>query len=74
MMRSLVLLVATRARVLVLPRQDHGSTVDPVEGFGGDGRALGADGSTDGHEEALQCVSAGGGAVCGFARIPKSRR
>lgn len=49
--KARTLLATSGARVLV-SGHDHGPSVDSVEGFGGDGRAVGTDGSTDGHEEA----------------------
>jgi len=46
------LLVTRDARGLVASWQDHGSPIDPVEGFGSDRGAVCADGGTNGHEEA----------------------
>jgi hypothetical protein len=52
----LFLLVAGVTQVLVLTLKDRGSSVDSAKGLGGNGRAVGADGGADGHEEA--------GAIC----------
>jgi hypothetical protein len=53
-----------------LALKNHGSSVDPAESLGGNGRAFGSDGGTDGHEEAKR-VSAHA-AKSQSLRIPKS--
>jgi hypothetical protein len=62
----LVLLVARVAQTRVLALEDDGSSVDPVECLGGNGRALGSDRGTNGHEEA-------GGACQRMLQSPRIR-
>lgn len=69
---GLVLDVAGGARVLVVSRKDHGPTAGAAESFSNHGRAVGADGGANGHEEAVAALARTGTyrRIC----IPKRRR
>jgi hypothetical protein len=69
----LLSLMARFTQVLVLALKDCGSSADSAEGLGGNGRAVGANGGTNGHEEA-KSIGQWRSEALQNPHIPKSRR